>query len=103
MTARDVVKEKFVGDEITKALERACLPYDHAIRLVLEKEAEIEGMRDVSVRCRGASLDQRIDDLRRDSSYAPSFPQPAAKVAKGDLRELTKNFAGIASGSIRVE
>ena len=103
MTARNVVKEKFVSDEITQALERACLAHDHGIRIVLEREAEIEGVRDVSVRCRGESLDQRIDDLRRDPSYAASFPQPSAKVAKTDLRELSKNFAGIASGSIKVE
>ena len=103
MAARDVVKEKYVGDEITKALERACLAHDHTIRVVPEKEAEIEGVRDISVRCRGVSLDQRIDDLRRDPSYASTFPQPEAKVAKNDLRELSKNFAGIASGSIVVE
>jgi hypothetical protein len=84
-------------------LERACLPHDHPIRLVLEREAEIEGVREVSVRCRGESLDQRIDDLRRDPSYACTFPQATAKVAKNDLRELSKNFGGIASGSIRVE
>lgn len=104
MTARNVVAEKFLSDEITRALERACLPHDHTIRSVLEREALIEkGVRDVTVRCRGESLDQRIDDLRRDPSYACTFPQPTAKVAKTDLRELSKNFAGIASGSIVVE
>ena len=104
MTARNVVAEKFLSDEITGALHRACLPHDHTIRLLLEREALIEmGVRDVTVRCRGESLDQRIDDLRHDPSYASSFPQPSARVAKGDLRELTKNFAGIVSGSIRVE
>lgn len=103
MTARDMVKEEFVGDEITKALERACLAHDNTIRVVLEREAVIEGVRDISVRCRGVTIDQRIDDLRRDPSYASSFPQPTAKIAKGDLRELSKNFAGIVSGSIVVE
>ena len=104
MGAKNLVAEKFLSDEITGALHRACLPHDHTIRLQLEREALIEmGVRDVTVRCRGESLDQRIDDLRRDPTYACTFPQPTAKVAKNDLRELSKNFAGIASGSIKVE
>ena len=104
MTARNLVAEKFVNDEITRALERARLPHDHSIRLVLAREALIEkGVRDVLLRCRGESLDQRIDDLWRDPSYAASFPQPVAKVSKSDLRELSKNFAGIVSGSVVVE
>jgi len=104
MTARDLVAEKFVSDEITKALERTCLPHDHTIRVVLEREAEIEkGVRDVFVRCHGQSLDQRIESLRHDPSYAASFPHPEGKVAKGDMATMRTQFAKIADGSVVVE
>ena len=103
MTARNPTAEKFVADEITKALERARLPYDHAIRTVLNAEAEIEGVREASVRCRGKSLDERIEDLRRDPSYAAIFPQPVGRVGRSDIRELTKNFDAIVSGAAVVE
>jgi len=93
----------FISDEITQALLRACLPYDHPIRAELEKGAEITGVRDVAVSCNGVSLDRRIVELRHDPSHAASFPKPATTVSRTDMSELTKHFEQIANGTAAVE
>ena len=100
--------QKFISDEISRALARAGLDYNHPIREVLDREAEIVGVRDAVVRVRGERdqmlmLDDRIKELRHDPSYAHSFPADPPKVAKTDMGKLTENFDKIASGEVRVE
>ena len=100
--------QKFISDEISRALARAGLDYNHPIREVLDREAEIVGVRDAVVRVRGERdqmlmLDDRIEELRHDPSYAASFPADPPKVAKTDMGKLTENFDKIASGEVRVE
>jgi hypothetical protein len=108
METRGAAAEKYVYDEISRALARAGLGYDHQIRKVLDREAEIVGVRDPVVRMRGEHgqmlmLDDRIKELRQDPSYATCFPADPPKVAKGDLGKLSENFTKIASGEIVVE
>src|ERR1019366_6680726 len=52
MGTRSSTAQKFISDEITQALLRAGLDYDHPIREVLDREAEIVGVRDAVVRVR---------------------------------------------------
>jgi len=61
-----VIEQNFAHEKIGAALGRAILPHNHAIRAVLDAEAEITGVRDPTVRCHGESLDSRIDRLRHD-------------------------------------
>src|ERR1035437_3898961 len=108
MGTRSSTAQKFISDEITQALLRAGLDYDHPIREVLDREAEIVGVRDAVVRVRDERnqmlmLDDRIEDLRHDPSYADSFPADPPKVAKTDMGKLTENFDKIASGEVRAE
>jgi len=108
MGTRSSTAQKFISDEITGALTRAGLDYDNPIREVLDREAEIVGVREAVVRVRGECsqmlmLDDRIEELRHDPSYAASFPTDPPKVAKTDMRKLTENFDKVASGEVRVE
>jgi hypothetical protein len=105
---RSSTAQKFIYDEISKALARTGLEYDHPVRELLDREAEIVGVREPVVRVPGASgemsmLDDRIKELKRDPSYATIFPADPPKVAKGDLEKLSEHFSEIADGSIRVE
>jgi hypothetical protein len=105
---RNSTAQKFIYDDISGALARAGLPYDHPIREVLNREAEIIGTREAVVRVRnerGEMLmpDDRIEELRHDPRYASTFPPDPPKVARSDMRKLTENFAGIADGTVRVE
>ena len=107
MGTRSSTAQKFISDEITQALLRAGLDYDHPIREVLDREAEIVGVRDAVVRVRDERnqmlmLDDRIKELRHDPSYAHSFPADPPKVAKTDMGKLTENFDKVASGEVRV-
>jgi hypothetical protein len=66
------------------------LEYDHPVGKLLDREAEIVGLREPVVRVRGANgqllmLDDRIKELRHDPRYAAIFPADPPKVAKGDL------------------
>jgi hypothetical protein len=105
---RNSTAQKFVYDDISGALARAGLPYDHPIREVLDKEAEIVGTREAVVRVRGERgemlmLDDRIEEMRHNPRYAASFPADPPKVAKTDMGKLTENFAAIARGEVAVE
>jgi hypothetical protein len=107
MEARSAIAQLFISQEIGRALMRARLSHDHAIRTELENGAVIVGIRDATVRIAegdgSITLDDRIRQLKHDPRYAATFPQPAAKVSRDDMRELTKNFDKIAAGAIAVE
>ena len=98
MTQRSYVAQQFVDNEIGKALTHSGLPTDSPMRVELEHEAEITGVRDVVVRASGKSLEDRIADLRRDPRYAGAIRQPV-KVAKNDMKQVTANFDAIAKGT----
>lgn len=98
MTQRSYVAQQFVDNEIGKALTRSGLPTDSPMRVELEHEAEIAGVRDVVVRTGGKSLDDRIADLRRDPRYAAAIQEPV-KVAKDDMKRMSENFDAIAKGT----
>ena len=105
---RSSTEQKFIHDEVTRALMGAHLDYDNPIRKVLEREAEIVGVRDAVVRVPGAgggmlTLDDRIEQLRLDPSHATSFPPDPPKVAKGDMAKLCENFQKIIDGTVCVE
>jgi hypothetical protein len=102
MTERSYVAQQFVDNQIGHAMARAGLRTDHPIRRQLDMEAEITGTRDVVVRAKGESLDARITELKRDPKFAASLPQ-TARVAKNDMKELTKHFDQIAAGTTVVE
>jgi hypothetical protein len=97
------ITRQFISDEISRALARAGLGYDHPIRVVLEKDAEVVGLRDAAVRVRGQLPDDRIEELRRDPRFAGSFPVDPPKVARGDTAKLRANFEQIANGTTVVE
>jgi len=103
MENRSAIAEQFISDEIGRALSREGLPQNHAVRAVLESEAEIEGSRILAVRCNGESITGRIDQLRHDPQFKHTFPQPVAKVVRGDTQSLRQNFDQIARGEIVVE
>ena len=108
MGTRSSTAQEFISDDINKALARAGLDYDHPIREVLNREAEIVGTREAVVRVRGERdqmlmLDDRIEELRHDPRYAASFPADPPKVAKTDMGKLTENFAAIARGEVAGE
>ena len=103
MDTQNPTARQFISDEITQALMRARLDYDHPIRAELEKGAEITGVCDVMVTCNGVSLDRRIVELRHDPRCAASFPKPATTVSRTDMSELTKHFDEIANGTAAVE
>jgi hypothetical protein len=108
MKTRSSTEQKFISDEVTRALMGAHLDYDSPIRAVLEREAEIVGIRDAVVRipCEGGvmlTLDDRIERLRHDSSHAASFPSDPPKVPKGDMAKLCQNFEKIVNGTVCVE
>lgn len=46
MGTRSSTAQKFFSDEISRALSRAGLDYNHPIREVLDRKAEIVGVRD---------------------------------------------------------
>ena len=105
---RSSTAQKFISDEISSALARAGLGYDHPIRADLDVRAEIVGVRDAVVRVRNESdqilmLDDRIEELRRDSRFVGSFPPEPPKVASGDMVKLRENFGAICEGTIVVE
>jgi hypothetical protein len=105
---RSSTEQKFIHDEVTRALMGAHLDYDNPIRAVLEREAEIVGVREAVVRVPGQNghmlmLDDRLADLRRDPSYAAVFPADPPKVAKGDMAKLCQNFEKIVDGTVCVE
>jgi hypothetical protein len=107
MGTRSSAAQKFIFDEITEALLRAGLDYNHPIRELLDREAEIVGVYDTVVRVRDERnqtlmLDDRINELRHDPSYEHSFPADPPKVAKTDMAKLTENFTAIADGTVRV-
>lgn len=108
MGTRSSTAQKFISDEISRALARAGLDYHHPIREVLDREADIVGVRDAVVRVRDERnrtlmLDDRIKELRHDPSYAHSFPADPPKVAKTDMGKLTENFDAIATGKMIAE
>jgi len=108
MGTRSATAEKFIYDEISRALIRAGLDYDNPLRAVLDREAEIVGVRDAVVRVRGERgqmvlLDAQIEALRQDPSYTTYFPADPPKVAKGNMAKLSENFTKIASGEVAVE
>lgn len=105
---RSPTAQKFIHDDIEEALARAGLKYDHPLRELLDREAEIVGNREPVVRVRGASgqmlmLVDRIKELRHDPRYAAIFPAEPPKVPKGDLGKLSENFSAIAEGKVVVE
>ena len=59
-----------------------------------------EGWRSVS---QTLMLDDRINELRHDPTYAHSFPADPPKVAKTDMAKLKENFDAIAGGTVVVE
>jgi hypothetical protein len=108
MGGRSPTAQKFISDEITQALLRAGLVYDHPIREDLDARAEILGVYDAVVRVRDEHnqtlmLEDRIAQLKSDPRFAHTFPADPPKVAKGDLLKLSENFSAIADGSVRVE
>jgi hypothetical protein len=105
---RSSTAEKFISDEITQALIRAGLGYEHPIRRDLDARAEIVGLREIVVRVRDernqqVMLEERIAQLRHDPRFAASFPVEPPKLAKGDMRKLSENFDKVARGDVRVE
>jgi hypothetical protein len=106
---RTPTAQKFIHDDIDTALARAGLEYDHPVRDLLDREAEIVGdLREPVVRVRGANgqslmLEDRIKELRHDPRYAAVFPADKPKVANGDLGKLSENFSAIANGEVVVE
>jgi hypothetical protein len=97
----------FIESETEQAVKRAGLQYDHPVRALLEKSAEIVGVREAVVRVRNESgqlvtLDDRIVELKNDPRYSSMFPQPERKDIKGDMEKLRENFDAIASGKIAV-
>jgi len=100
---RSTVQQNFINGEIERALSRAGLPHNHAIRRVLDSEAQFIGVRNAGVNCNGESLDSRIKELQNNPEYKHTFTQPLTKVAKNDIRELTKNFDAIAAGTAVVD
>jgi hypothetical protein len=102
------VGQWFIESKAGQAVKRAGLEYDHPVRALLEKSAEIVGVREAVVRVRNESgelvtFDDRIKELKNDSRYSALFPHPEAKVAKGDMEQLRENFERIASGKVEVE
>jgi|SRR5580704_11763734 hypothetical protein len=91
-----------------EAVKRAGLAYDHPVRALLERSAEITGVRQAVVRVPNESgqlvtLDDRIVELKSDPRYSSVFPQPERMDIKGDMEKLSENFDAIASGKIAVE
>jgi hypothetical protein len=103
MTGRSTTFQAFVDSRLDAALTRAGLEHGHAVRAVLDAEAEIEGVREPTVRCQGKSLDDRIAELRHDPRFAGTFPQPVCKVSKGDMASLRAQFQKVATGEVVVE
>jgi hypothetical protein len=105
---RSSTAQKFIYNEIGKALARAGLEYDNPVRELLDRQAEIVGIRELVVRVPGANgqmhmLDDRIKELRCDPSYSTIFPADPPKVAKNDMAKLRENFSSIADGTVAVE
>jgi hypothetical protein len=76
---RSSTAQRFISDEITKALARAGLSYDHPIREDLDAWAEIVGVRDAVVRIRDERAESRLQrhgkaegKLRRDLRWHDS-------------------------------
>jgi hypothetical protein len=66
---RTPTAQKFIHDDIDTALARAGLEYDHPVGTLLDREAEIVGIREPVVRVRGTGgqllmLDDRIKGFR---------------------------------------
>jgi hypothetical protein len=98
----------FIESETGQAVKRAGLQYDHPVRALLEKSAEIVGVREAVVKVRNESgelvtLDDRIKELRSDPRYSDIFPHPEGIVAKGDMERLSENFDAIAAGRVVVQ
>ena len=81
---RSIVAQNFITSKVSEALTRYGIAHNDPIRQELEQDAEIDGTRDAWVRVRGVSIDDRIDELRRDPRFASSFPADPPRVAKGD-------------------
>jgi hypothetical protein len=108
METRNATTRKFISDEITRALLRAGLSYDHPIGEDLDARAEIAGVRDALVRVRDErnqtlKLEDRIVQLRHDPRFAASFPLDPPKIARSDMRKLAETFDAIAAGKVGVE
>jgi hypothetical protein len=107
MEGRSKIQQSFVDGEVEEALIRARLAYDHAIREVLDGDAEIIGppgegylrMRDG--RGELVSVDERIKELKADPSFRALFPD-LPKVGRDDEDGIKQNFDKIASGEVVV-
>ncbi len=100
--------QHFVDEEINKALMRANLPTDHAMRDALDNMAVVGGVREASVQCVDAlgdsiSIDNMIARLKADPNYRASIPAAPPTVMKGDTSRLRVNFDDIAAGKVVVK
>jgi CTP:molybdopterin cytidylyltransferase MocA len=102
------IVQKFISTEIDKALFRRGLPHDSPVRPDLETRAEVCGGREVVVLVRDESgrsitLDDRLEQLKRDSNYCDCFPADAPCISRHDEKKMHDNFEKIALGEVVVE
>jgi hypothetical protein len=105
--AQSAVAQWHIEREAGEAVQRAALAYDHPVRAILEKSAEITGVRQAVVRVPDESgqlitLDERIKEMRNDPRYCALFSQPEGVVAKQDMEQLSQNLDLIAAGKVEV-
>jgi hypothetical protein len=102
------IVQKFIANEIAKALDRHRLPHDSPVRDDLESRAEVYGAREAQVRVsdesgRSITLDDRLEQLKCDPNYRNCFPPDLPRVSRNDEKKLQDNFERIARGEVVVE
>jgi hypothetical protein len=104
---RTPIMQRFIDLEITKALVHSRLSYDHPMREVLDKEAEITGVRQAYAGVPDGQggwlmLQERIEQLKSDPRFRDSIPNPT-RVERNDELSVRNRFEQIAKGTAVVE
>jgi hypothetical protein len=102
-----VIMHRFIKGQVVKALINVRLSYDHPIGAVLEREAEIGGLRQAYVRVADGqggwlTLEERAEQLKADPRFRDSIPNPT-RLARNDESSVRDHFEQIAKGTAIVE
>jgi hypothetical protein len=98
------IVQKYIADEITRALTRHNVCADGRVRSEIESRVQLNGT-SLSV-CDGDRI-MRLDDfifqLRNDVRFADEFPTPPSRISRHDNKRLRDNFKQICDGTVVVE
>jgi hypothetical protein len=100
--------ERFIADQIEKALDRNLLPTNSPLREILKASAEIHGERNPEVFVPDASnqlvsIHRRLRQMKNEPQFRGYFPPEPPSISLDDPDAVRPNFSKIASGEVIVK